>query len=705
MADIKKNQDNSIGAAKEFFVDTDTRPLEKVKDSKFNLKFLKVFRRFFKRRKNVDDFINNDMISTELIEVEKNELAPDDLNCVHKEYDFIYKFAEGGQGVMYSAIDKVLGRLVAIKTLRKEYAADDSARKNFVAEAKITAQLDHPGIVPVYSLNIDDSKNFYMAMKMVHGQSLDEYLNKIIQNYNNEGIDRFDEEKSLRNRLEIILHVCDALAYAHSKNIMHCDLKGENIMIGEFHEVFVMDWGFARFIKERDFDEKNWTRPEKLIGTPGYLSPEAVNGEYTDQRADIFSIGAVLFKTVFLKKAFEGETADEIMRKIHSNKVSSFKHKFGFRVGRDLKAIVRKALAHNRKHRYQKISDLADDIRRYLNCHAVSAATDNLFRKFVRWSRRHTAFLIVVIILALFTAMVSVGYNFFIQHFVMPHQHQLENRELIGLVSSLRKLENSNHTIHNLGNSMQQIANMTTVLKFDKVIEGDRKEARFGRLEKIIDAVFQQNELLLGIELTLNDGTVFSYCRHNCREDDERIERDVRKPADKIIFSVPHYDEHIKKFVNYLDIPIKDENNQVIGVLTSIIDLSKVQQDFADDEVSLSIVDIYWINGAGKIIFKHSNNYNDPSLQTRVSADYKQLSEDFEDRIVGAKIKQQKYGLEFANGDNASQILYSFIYFEDLDLYYVEKINLAELENFKFNLRDNYWEIIKSFYKQCFNRR
>ncbi|MBQ9788600.1 MAG: protein kinase [Lentisphaeria bacterium] len=704
MSNDTKKDKTSNEAPGNFPNEADTRPLKKISKTQSNIKRSNIFSRFFKKRKNIDDFIKHEIISTDLIEVEKNELDQGDLNDVNKNYNFVYKFAEGGQGLVYSAIDKTLGRLVAIKTLRSEFAGNEKYRKNFISEAKITAQLDHPGIVPVYSLNSDENSNLFMAMKLVHGQSLDEYLNKIIFNYQSEGIDSFDEEKSLRSRLEIILDVCDALAYAHSKNIMHCDLKGENIMIGEFHEVFVTDWGFARFIVDNEFNQANWQKPDKLVGTPGYLSPEAIKGEYTDQRADIFSIGAVLFKLVFLKNAFDGQSADEIISKIHEGKHASFKHKFNFRVSRDLIAVIKKALANNPKHRYQKISALAEDIRKYLNFHAVSARSDNFLSKFIRWSKRHTAFVIIIAFLGIAAAFVSLSYNYLIQKFIMPRQHQLENQELIELVNSIRKLENSSNAIHNLGNSMQQIANISALLYLNKDGSLKDEENDFHKLKFLTDLIFEQNQLLLGIKLTLADGNIFHYCRHNCPAKTNKFFNRT-KLTDEIKFSIPCYDKHLKQFVNYLELPITDRNKQLIGVLTLIIDLNKIRESVTTDEANKAITDLLWINHEGEIIFRRSSNYQSDDFIKRAEANNNQIQDYFEDKPVWGKIKQQKFGIAFANGDNNSDIIYSFIHFHELDLFYVEKINLAELKNFQFQLHENYWELIKNFYKQCFTKQ
>lgn len=136
----------------------------------------------------------------------------------------------------------------------------------------MTAQLDHPAIVPIYSLKSDGENGLHLAMKMINGITLKDYLKQVATHYRLDGVRAFDEEKSLRNRLEIFLKACDALEYAHSRNIMHRDLKPENIMTGEYHETYIMDWGIARPILPQ---------PEGasvLAGTPQYLAPEAIRG-------------------------------------------------------------------------------------------------------------------------------------------------------------------------------------------------------------------------------------------------------------------------------------------------------------------------------------------------------------------------------------------------------------------------------------------
>lgn len=298
-------------------------------------------------------------------------------------------FAGGGQAVISTGEDIQLKRLVAIKSLRQELLADTKQRADFVSEARVTAQLDHPSIVPLYSLHTDDRNGLHLAMKLIHGQDFKTYLNKIITQYEQEGVLRYDEEKSLRYRLDIFLKVCDALEYAHSRNIMHGDLKPENIMIGKYHDAYLMDWGIARQIKDPAFDPAKWVPPSHITGTPRFLSPEAVMGEYCDERADIYAMGLILYEITTLAEAYTAETPREILAKIQAEDIRPLKHRFRYPIDSELKAIIRKASAWKREERYQSISDLSGDIRKYLRNEEVSARPDNIFQKAARWCVNH----------------------------------------------------------------------------------------------------------------------------------------------------------------------------------------------------------------------------------------------------------------------------------------------------------------------------
>lgn len=320
-------------------------------------------------------------------------------------------FAEGGQGILCKAEDDVLKRLVAVKMLRPELNCDEQARAQFIQEAKVTAQLDHPGVIPIYSLNTDEEKRLFLAMKLIDGKTLKDYLHEIVLHYRVNGIKSYDERKSLRFRLNIFLDVCDAIEYAHSRNVMHCDLKPENIIVGRFHETYVMDWGIARLIKEPGVDPSAWTPPKTISGTPRFLSPEAVRGERTDQRADIYTLGLILFELVALREAYSGRSTADVVAKIRAGETAPLKHRFRAKIDSTLKAIVRKAIATDRDKRYQNVRELSDDLRKFLSGFETTAKRDNPLEKAIRFLVHHRRISLLLLTACLFFSVSAAGYT------------------------------------------------------------------------------------------------------------------------------------------------------------------------------------------------------------------------------------------------------------------------------------------------------
>ncbi|MFA6928966.1 MAG: protein kinase, partial [Lentisphaeria bacterium] len=308
---------------------------------------------------------------------------------VDKCFETGKNIAEGGQGILARAQDLALKREVALKSLRQELLKDNQARDCFLTEAQVTAQLDHPTIVPIYSLTKDPQNGIHLAMKLVKGQTLKEYLQKVILHYEMEGVRKFDLKKGLHYRMDIFLRVCDAISYAHSRNIMHCDLKPENIMIGEYNETYVMDWGIAKLIYESD--GKTLTRESLTVmnGTPRFMPPEALLHQGRDERSDIFALGAILFEIVMLEHAFSGESSSAVMQKIKKNQRNPMKSHFRVSIDRDLQAIINKAMAFDREQRYPSVDALAEDLRRYLRGEEVSVNPDHFWGKLNRWSTNH----------------------------------------------------------------------------------------------------------------------------------------------------------------------------------------------------------------------------------------------------------------------------------------------------------------------------
>src|SRR6185369_15726683 len=210
------------------------------------------------------------------------------------KYTFIKELGRGGMGTVYLAQDRELNRLVAIKVLNTPELTED-LRNRMVREAQIIARLEHPGIVPVHDAGtLPDGRVFY-AMKYVRGSRLDEYA---------------AENDSIRDRLRKFQAVCDAVAFAHAHGVIHRDLKPQNIMIGSFGEVLVLDWGVAKILRAEVSSEADTlmlpaagttkagdTAHGTVIGTRQYMSPEQARGEIDqlDERSDIYSLGAVFY--------------------------------------------------------------------------------------------------------------------------------------------------------------------------------------------------------------------------------------------------------------------------------------------------------------------------------------------------------------------------------------------------------------------------
>ena len=246
-------------------------------------------------------------------------------------YRLLREIARGGMGVVYEAEDLELQRRVAIKVLATELASHGSAER-MLAEARVIAQLEHPGIVPLHDAGtLPDNRVFYV-MKNVRGRTLSE-----------------------SDGLRTFLRVCEAVAFAHARGIVHCDLKPSNVMVGEFGEVLVMDWGVAKSAGER-----------AVAGTHGFMPPEQERGEPLDATADVFALGAIL-RTMSLPAT------------------------------RRLAAIVEKCTSADRTSRYANAGELAADVTRFIDGQPVSAHRDTSLERLGHWLSRNRALVALVL--------------------------------------------------------------------------------------------------------------------------------------------------------------------------------------------------------------------------------------------------------------------------------------------------------------------
>jgi len=267
------------------------------------------------------------------------------------------ELGHGAMGHVHPAVDRNLLRHVALKRLDKEYVDKPDYRSGFIAEAQITGQLEHPNIVPVHELAIDEHGVPFFTMKLVQGVSLTQWLET----------HPFGSERVERG-LEIVLKVCDAVAYAHHRGVIHRDLKPDNVMVADFGQVYLMDWGLARLTKTHPASSahKDQTGP---VGTPAYMSPEQARGkpEDMDERTDVFGLGAMVYELVTGKLPYgKPAAARVIMLRAHLGDIVPIETAAPGSVPRYLQSIVERAIDPDPAKRYQTVVDLQKDLRAFL---------------------------------------------------------------------------------------------------------------------------------------------------------------------------------------------------------------------------------------------------------------------------------------------------------------------------------------------------
>ena len=323
-----------------------------------------------------------------------------------ENYEIGRQIAAGGQGAIHQAYDRQFQRIVAVKSLRKE-TTGSYVRKDFFREAQVTAQLQHPGIVPIHNLWVDHGDCPHLAMKMVEGVTLRNRLESLRKQYDAMPWRKIAsrERLQLKERLEIFLKVCDALAYAHNRNMIHRDLKPENIMLGRFGAVYVLDWGISESVAE------NRKIRSSVCGTPRYMAPEVLNRQPYGKTADIYQMGLILYELVYLRHAYPLADPAAAMTAAMSGHTAPQNHLYGCRTAPLLQHIISKALAFRPENRYQDIRDLAKDVHAFLNQAPVSVDKHPYWSAFTRVLMRHSQKLLAVIAVLILTVLGLLSWN------------------------------------------------------------------------------------------------------------------------------------------------------------------------------------------------------------------------------------------------------------------------------------------------------
>ncbi len=326
--------------------------------------------------------------------------------------------ASGGMGHVFVAKDEQLNRSVALKEIQERFADDPQIRERFLREAEVTGQLEDPGIVPVYAMGRYADGRPYYVMRMIRGDSL---KHAIVALHNLRGDERA-YHLELRRLLNRFVTACNTIEYAHSRGVVHRDLKPDNILLGPYGETLVVDWGLAKLVQSSDMqidvpagDEPLFgspvdaTQAGAITGTPAYMSPEQALGwqDAIKPTSDVYSLGATLY-TLLTKQAPIGGDDDLGTILVRIQKQDFRKpRELNPSIPRALEAICLKAMARSMSARYSSAANLAADVEAFLADEPVSAWSEPAPVRAARWVRRHRTLVstggatVAVVILAL----------------------------------------------------------------------------------------------------------------------------------------------------------------------------------------------------------------------------------------------------------------------------------------------------------------
>lgn len=422
----------------------------------------------------------------QLSEKEKKELKEDEI-VFSDHFTLRGVLGEGGIGCVFLCYDKNIEREVAIKEIMTGDSGDGKTRSlaRFVREAKITGQLEHPGIVPVYELNVKEDGTLYYVMKHVKGKTLFKAINECSAD---------KPEEAFRRRLQLfgnLIDVCEAMGYAHSKGVIHRDLKPSNIILGEFGETIILDWGTAKKITDEGLSEDSklkhlpqedtldadLTRSGELLGTPSYMAPEQIDPKFGEvgSASDVYALGITLFIMLTGEKPYQGP-AREIMDHTINDDHSPSPRSHGSYIPPELAAICEKAMSKNKEERFQDASELVAELKAYRDGRIVSVysySKSELLNRFVTRNK-----LAITAIVALVVSIIT-GAGFAINYAVDADKARDTAEEALIDVTKLAEytmplsrnvVSDLNQYFNNVSVEMSQIAE---ALKFTRLSKKD----------------------------------------------------------------------------------------------------------------------------------------------------------------------------------------------------------------------------------------
>ena len=315
-----------------------------------------------------------------------------------EKYKFRKSIGHGGMKVVIQVKDRDTTRDIAMALLPDAQSRPRRDIIRFIEEARITASLEHPNIVPVHDIGVDTHGSPYFTMKLIKGENLASVIRKL-----HDGDPEYLENYTLDKLLLVFIKICNGVAFAHSKGVLHLDLKPENIQLGDFGEVIIMDWGLAKVITEKEPDAtappemdfpvlENRTGDGIRKGTPGYMAPEQAAGKNSEKdfRTDVYSLGAILYSMLTFLNPLQGKTLKEMLAEtINGIIVPPSKRAPDRIIPSSLEAVVMKAMAVKPADRYQGAKELRNDVLAFLSGHATHAERATPLKKALLFTRRH----------------------------------------------------------------------------------------------------------------------------------------------------------------------------------------------------------------------------------------------------------------------------------------------------------------------------
>ena len=369
------------------------------------------------QKKSLEELFNNYNPSvSEYINLNKSSDSQnifDDIVIVDERYKHSSIINQGGMKKIFKTTDHLTNRPVAKATLLDW--SESWKVENFLREARLTAALEHPNIIPIYDIGVDEEEGPYFIMKLVGGRNLNDILRDLLKAQSK-------EEFSLNDLLAIFLKVCDAVAYAHSKGIVHLDLKPANIQVGDYGEVLVCDWGLAKVLEDddevRDFSAdldpgiyNDVTLDGIIKGTPGYMAPEQIDTSLgpKNKQTDIYALGGILYTLLCFKRPYESDTLEGVIKEtLHGNlQLPSERNKSGS-IPSSLEAVAMKALEVKPEDRYKSVNELRKEINKWLEGFATEAENAGFFKSAWLLLNRHK--IVSLLLLALTVSIILAFY-------------------------------------------------------------------------------------------------------------------------------------------------------------------------------------------------------------------------------------------------------------------------------------------------------